>query len=100
MVLPNGTTVINIYYDREVVTYDFLIDPENDGVWDVRETFTGLYAQRLDKYNYIWPTDYRWYISGGKDEKAFSSLMETFVASLNRDPAVPFHTDWYGRSVA
>ena len=99
MVLPNGTTVINIYYDREVVTYDFLIDPENDGVWDVRETFTGLYAQRLDKYNYIWPTDYRWYISGGKDEKAFSSLMDTFVASLNRDPAVPFHTDWYGRSV-
>ena len=99
VVLPNGTTVINIYYDREVVTYDFLIDPENDGVWDVRETFTGLYAQRLDKYNYIWPTDYRWYISGKAGELAFSSLMDTFVASMNSEPAAPFHTDWYGRSV-
>ena len=99
VILPNGTTVINIYYDREVVTYGFWIDPEEVGDWVLREIFTGLFGQRLDKYKYIWPTDYRWYISGAVEELAFASLMDTFVASLNSNPTAPFHTDWYGWDV-
>ena len=156
-VQPNGTTVVNIYYDREVVTYDFHVYdytytessstwsgnyyiPDGNGgytevylyrnngrwyrnryitwggwqytdeytgpvytssyyqSWHVRETFTGLYGQRLQKYGYTWPTDYRWFISNSQNETNFVSIKDMFEESANRNPSDEFHTDFYGRS--
>lgn len=147
VVEPNGTTVVNLYYDREVVTYDFVIPyretsstesgyyyiPNANGGydrvylyrynnrwyrdyswwwpyytneytgtvyernWASRETFTGLYGQRLSKYGYTWPTDYRWFISSSENETSFVSIIDMFEESANRNPSNEFHTDFYGR---
>ena len=199
-VLPNGTTVINLYYDREVVTYDFRLRngyknagtpnwnsgttyyyrsngnyyvcsrvnnntyyyiPVNGNLnnnttyyiqfngqwypylrvnfgtwynpnyqwvfeyegeyylyngpkytrnqvtggnptyyvenWQTRETFTGLYGQKLNKYDYTWPTDYRWLndINGS----TFTSIQDVFGSSVNDNPTSAFHSDYYGELI-
>ena len=157
---PNGTTVVNLYYDRELVTYNFRVygysytlststdtgwyyipngsggytevrlyrdggtwyrnrtwvggifsghyeysDPYDGDVytrsyfqdWNIRETMTGLYGQKLTAYEeYSWPTDYRWFV--GEDSDTFQSHVDVFTSSYNANPSDPFVTDWYGKS--
>ena len=53
----DGTTILNVYYDRNELTIDFY-----NKWWhrDPDQTFTGLYGQTLAQYGYTWPSEYRW----------------------------------------
>lgn len=51
----DGTTVLNVYYDRNLLTIDFRRTNGN-----LIESFTGLYGQTLAQNGYTWPSDYRW----------------------------------------
>ncbi len=164
-VLPNGTTVVNLYYDRELVTYQFNVYRDghydyrpttstsngnyyirnangnysqvylyyNDGKWyrdrswslfggysyynevtdvvyersyvnagwavDESRTMTGLLGQKLNKYGYTWPTDYRWYLATGNNGQvsgSFISVQDMFASSWNTNPTDPFLTNYYG----
>ena len=64
--------------------------------WESRDTFTGLYGQKLSKYNYTWPTDYRWINDIGGS--TFTSVMDTFDPSVNDNPTDEFHSDFYAES--
>ena len=50
-VAGNGSTVLNVYYDRCTVIYYW--DP--DTTWDKVGAITGLYGQPLSQYGYSWP---------------------------------------------
>lgn len=48
----DGSSIINVYYDRQLITMNFYIS----NYWGSdKKTFTGLYGQPLSKYNYKWP---------------------------------------------
>ncbi|HQC48792.1 MAG TPA: InlB B-repeat-containing protein, partial [Bacillota bacterium] len=58
----DGTTILNIYYDRNLLTIDFY---RNDGStarpkWVLNNSFTGLYGQTLAQNGYTWPSSSRW----------------------------------------
>ena len=64
LVNSNNTTVVNVYYDRELFTVKLF--PAGKGSnpnsnYSPTYTFTGLYGQPFSKYNYVWPSGYRWY---------------------------------------
>ena len=57
----NGTSVVNVYYDRNLVTLKFLY--RNNNEWATQTTMTGLYGQTLSQNDYTWPTNLWWYSS-------------------------------------
>ena len=88
-IAPEGTTVINVYYDRNVITFTFM----NNGGTSTLYTMTGLYGQTLASCDYTWPTDYWWYSSRNS-----SGTRTTFLAEFL--PAVKTTTSetFYGSS--
>lgn len=55
VVQPDGSTVLNVYYDRKLITMRFTF---RDGT---RKIFTGLYGTSLAANGYTWPrTNYAW----------------------------------------
>ncbi|MBR0353768.1 MAG: InlB B-repeat-containing protein [Oscillospiraceae bacterium] len=51
-------------------------------------TMTGLFGQKLSKYGYVWPLDYRWMLEdssnpGTPSSTSFSSIEEMFLGSTN-----------------
>ena len=84
--LESGSNVYRAdYYDLYERTYE---------VSDILYEFAGLYGQKLSKYNYIWPTDYRWF--NDISSNTFTSIMDTFGSSVNSNPTDEFHSDFYG----
>lgn len=52
-VAGDGTTVLNVYYDRNLLTIDF----HRNGQWGAEDgEYTGLYGQTLDQNGYTWPS--------------------------------------------
>ena len=67
---PKGSTVVNIYYDRNLMTINYHYyrykDRYGNYNYDGGEvvTFTGLYGQSFNKYNYVYPSDDGfWYLT-------------------------------------
>ncbi len=56
-VAGNGSTVLNVYYDRCTVKYKFL--SSKNGSTDYE--WTGLYGQKITKYGYTWDSSKVWY---------------------------------------
>ena len=66
-------------------------------------TYTGLYNQKLDVYDYDWPdyvnsVRYRWYndLQLTATEITFTSFKDVFSNSSNKNPDSVFHTIFYG----
>jgi uncharacterized repeat protein (TIGR02543 family) len=72
-----GDTVINIYFDRDLFTIQF---NRPNGTSYI--TYTGLYGQKLSKYNYSWPTytsgsnTYGWY---ERDNSTRLTILDAFI---------------------
>ncbi len=56
-----GSSVVNVYYDRNLVTLTFQY--RNGNSWATQTTMTGLYGQTLASQGYTWPTNRWWYES-------------------------------------
>ena len=56
-----GNTVVNVYYDRNLVTLTFRY--RQGGSWQTQATMTGLYGSTLASNGYTWPTNRWWYDS-------------------------------------
>ncbi len=63
----DGTTVLNVYYDRDLLTIRFYTFTGMFifGSWNLTDTYTGLYGQTLEQNGYTWPDRYHWYANGG-----------------------------------
>ena len=57
-VAADGSTVLNVYYDRNLLTINFYI--KNNNRWSISQTFTGLYGSSLTSNGYTWPTNKAW----------------------------------------
>ena len=57
-VAADGTSVLNVYYDRALMTLNFYTKTGNN--WNINQTFTGLYGSTLAQNSYTWPTGYSW----------------------------------------
>jgi uncharacterized repeat protein (TIGR02543 family) len=60
-VAADGTTILNVYYDRNLITVNFYIKATPNSDWSIFKTFTGLYGSTLASNEYTWPTGYDWY---------------------------------------
>jgi len=60
-VAADGTTILNVYYDRNLITVNFYIKTTPNSDWSIFKTFTGLYGSTLASNEYTWPTGYDWY---------------------------------------
>ena len=75
-VKPDGSTVINVYYDRKLITLNF--NTYSNRTWSQYRQFTGLYGQTLAQNDYTWPTEYDWY-----DNKSGNSATGTRTTFLD-----------------
>ena len=62
---PQGDTVVNVYYDRDLITLTFEYRKNKKWNYDY-PSYTGLYGQTLAFNGYTWPdkisnTSYNWY---------------------------------------
>ncbi|MGI6237419.1 MAG: InlB B-repeat-containing protein [Candidatus Excrementavichristensenella sp.] len=53
----DGTTILNVYYDRNLLTIDF---HRNGRPGAEDGEYTGLYGQTLGQNGYTWPSSHRW----------------------------------------
>ncbi len=58
----DGTTVLNVYYDRNLLSINFYVYKKSwlGGRWSLKETYKGLYGQTLAQNGYTWPTEYKY----------------------------------------
>ena len=63
----DGTTVVNVYYDRQPRTINFWEDKGDydwlgfwHSDWQVVDTMTGLYGQSLAQNGYTWQSEIKW----------------------------------------
>ncbi len=56
---PEGTAVVNVYYDRNKITYNFYQRISRQ--WRLQLSMTGRYGSTLAENNYAWPEDLWWY---------------------------------------
>ena len=68
----DGTTIINVYYDRELCTVNFYAYKSSgwfDGSWNIIKTVTGLYGANLPEG--AWDTSvYNWFRDTGNSSQA------------------------------
>lgn len=60
-VAANGSTILNVYYDRVKLTYQFYSQRSSNGSYNANNLqyeMTGLYNQRMVDVASPWPTDY------------------------------------------
>ena len=97
----DGTTILNVYYDRKTLTINF-----KTWYWDLGwkekdyKTFTGLYGQTLAQNGYTWPFEdkdkthkYRW-----EDEKNIEwTFLDAFIFDDNETKLTLYGSDSEGK---
>ena len=73
---PEGTTVLNVYYDRNEVTLTFQV--QSGYSWTTQETMTGLYGQTLASRGYTWPTN-RWWYDSPNNTNNRTTFLDAFI---------------------
>ena len=79
----NGSTVLNVYYDRCKVVYKFLSSKNNNAT--TLATWTGLYGQKITKYGYTWDSSHAWHYKKGSSSGYGGSdgTVITYLESFN-----------------
>ncbi len=74
-----GDTVINVYYDRNLMTIEFYTRPNNSGNnWSLSATYTGLYGQTLSENGYTWPDTHYWYDKKTTNQATRLTFLDVF----------------------
>ena len=78
---PQGTTVVNVYYDRKLMTINYYTYSYYYSIWRLYKQFTGLYGSTLESNGYTWPTDYKWYDSykNGSVSGTQTTFLDAFI---------------------
>jgi len=84
---PQGDTVVNVYYDRDLITIEWWYYSNRNWHNDY-QSYTGLYGQTLEFNNYTWPNtigtkDYDWYTSYSENWDGGYSHAGTHVTFLD-----------------
>ena len=82
----DGTTILNVYYDRNLLTINFNTWQSNgwfSGNWSSYKSFTGLYGQTLAQNGYTWPSEYKWYTNknnNGNTSGTNITFLDAFIS--------------------
>ena len=76
-VSADGTTVLNVYYNRDTVTITFWIRSGWSDGWTKYKTMTGLYGSTLAANKYTWPTEYAWH--EGSERGTHLTFLDSFI---------------------
>ncbi|MBP6136892.1 MAG: InlB B-repeat-containing protein, partial [Clostridia bacterium] len=89
----DGTTILNIYYDRNLLTIDFYRYQSSgwSGSWVIDQTMTGLYGQTLAQNGYTWPSSSRW--SRWNASGSTLTFLDSFIFDPIQDYLDPNKTD-------
>lgn len=69
VVAADGSTILNVYYDRQLMTYEFYTGWNHS---TKSYTFTGLYGSTLAANGYTWPSEtYSWYYGNNRTTMTF-----------------------------
>lgn len=84
---PQGDTVVNVYYDRDLITIEWWYYSNRNWHNDY-PSYTGLYGQTLEFNNYTWPNTigtkgYDWYTSYSENWDGGYSHAGTHVTFLD-----------------
>lgn len=93
-ITPEGNAVLNVYYDRNLITLTFQY--RSNGRWATQATFTGLYGAKIPESagageTYQWPTNRWWYDSyatwGGTyyGSGTRTTFLDAFIISSGAD---------------
>ncbi|MBR4135936.1 MAG: InlB B-repeat-containing protein, partial [Bacteroidales bacterium] len=84
-IVTEGTAVVNVYYDRNLVTLTFR---EGGGYGNgnnntILHTLTGLYGSSLSENGYTWPNEYWWYEQNqnGGSGNTRTTFLDAFILS-------------------
>ncbi|MGI6215354.1 MAG: InlB B-repeat-containing protein, partial [Christensenellales bacterium] len=85
-VLNNGSSTLNIYYDRELLTIRFY------KTFNSYDDYTGLYGQTLAQNGYTWPEG-RWQDSSGRSTLTFldAFIFDTLEAYKDQNDSNLIH---------
>ncbi len=77
---PEGTAVLNVYYNRNQITLTFQhLEPAFLSYYVViDQTMTGLYGSSLASNGYTWPSEYRWTYRSG-NTNTIMTFMDAFI---------------------
>jgi len=76
VVKGDGTTILNVYYDRNLLTIDFHRNGQS-GAEDGE--YTGLYGQTLAQNGYTWPSNYRWTQNASSPYGTTLTFLDAFI---------------------
>ncbi|WP_026651008.1 InlB B-repeat-containing protein [Butyrivibrio proteoclasticus] len=102
---PKGDTVVNVYYDRKLITYKFYTcNVGRNGAYNIKAyspaSMSGLYGQPLSKYTYTWPSTRVWHETDAVDSYSdwggtyyyLSGTQMTFLAQFSTTTDVDFYS--------
>ena len=75
IVAADGTTVINVYYDRDIMTINFMTSGWRP---HLVETYTGLYGQMLASQGYEWPNASKW-MNKARNANSTLTFLDAFL---------------------
>ena len=91
----DGTTVLNVYYDRNLLTLQFHRWQNFWSQWyGIDDTYTGLYGQSLGQNDYTWPSQFSWVNQAGNKGLTF---LDAFIFDNLLDYGTQTHIHLYGR---
>ncbi|HQA97320.1 MAG TPA: InlB B-repeat-containing protein, partial [Clostridia bacterium] len=76
VVKGDGTTILNVYYDRNLLTIDFHRNGQS-GAEDGE--YTGLYGQTLAQNGYTWPSNHRWTQNASSPYGTTLTFLDAFI---------------------
>ena len=97
-VAPDASTVINVYYDKTLITFTFYL--YRNRTWVVDQVMTGLHGQRLEANGYTWDADHWWYSSkgsGGTPSGTRTTILDAFLPPNDKNAS---SEDFYGKAAS
>lgn len=89
-----GTSLVNVYYDRNLVTLTFYLP--NTSTTTPYQTMSGLFGSTLAENGYTWPSNYWWYSSymGWRPPYQGTGTRTTFMDAFI--PPTGYSMNFYG----
>lgn len=80
-VAADGSSILNVYYDRDLITLNFYVEGGNwwNPHYELSDTMTGLYGSTLEANGYTWPSESNWSYDSGWGQTTTQTYMDAFI---------------------
>ena len=82
-VAADGSTILNVYYDRDLITLNFYVEGRRG--YTLEKTMTGLYGSTLEANGEKWPSESNWIYYHGWLDSTTQTYMDAFIPPVEVD---------------